>query len=126
MIMSTELRLMPGDWVTVKGEPRCAMGVIINPHHSVDALVYFQNETVNIGDVKPIPITPEILEKWFGFVYRFGEWQSYDIEGGFDTCHVGGWEYVFSGDTVCTFKYVHQLQHLYEALTGTKLERIDL
>jgi hypothetical protein len=79
---------------------------------------------------EPIPLTPEILEKCNGFQPAIGgtyylpneNWKA-DFMG-LEPCPSGGYyrlneEYAEVGDTI---QYLHQLQNLYFALTGTELE----
>lgn len=72
--------------------------------------------------LEPIPLTEEWLLK-FGFKIRDGEWWiDNEIFGvTFDENHepLHIWDGSFT-DSPC--KYVHQLQNLYFALTGTELQ----
>lgn len=81
-----------------------------------------------LDDFKPIPITPEILIKCgFGHdeeMHKFGndfnphsEWVSFSI-----LAHLYGYWVVIGKTNVGSIKYLHQLQNLYFALTGTELD----
>jgi hypothetical protein len=82
-----------------------------------------------INDIKPIPLTPEILEKC-GFEapdYRFPNHSFYSLQNWLE---VSGevrqsiWLLYANDDEYRTgteFQYLHQLQNLYFALTGTEL-----
>lgn len=74
----------------------------------------------NIEDYSPIPLTPEWIEK-FGFERLFQKWvldgYIYFCEGlVWLECDCNGAK--FTNDII----YVHQLQNLYFALTGTELQ----
>jgi hypothetical protein len=80
---------------------------------------------VRIEDIKPIPLTPEILEK-AGFeksIEVIGGWLYYKDD--FNICYLDSGIVKLQVDD-CNygqpFKYVHQLQNLYFALTGNELE----
>jgi hypothetical protein len=65
----------------------------------------------------PIPLTPEKLEKC-GFIYRN---DSKDImDNGYFVLYLGDSIY-FNSYPIVQVKYLHQLQNLYFALTGTEL-----
>jgi hypothetical protein len=76
--------------------------------------------TINLEDVKPIPLTEEWLEK-FGFEYSdlngdSGLWKipPFQIYGKYNQ---------FIYDYRLDVNYVHQLQNLYFALTGQELNQ---
>jgi len=90
--------------------------------------------TVNFKNIEPIPLTEEWLLK-FGFeLYESGYYFPYKINNQWekdnwyfcanyrynqiDICHRGNLGSLIRFD----IKYVHQLQNLYFALTGTELE----
>lgn len=115
-----ELRI--GNWVMVVDEdsPVKVTGVWD------DAIKYKESGEV-AGRLKPIPLTPEILEK-AGF--RLGEtWYIHKVyyRGNFEIL-VNKHEIVYGEKTENGFnsirqlKSIHQLQNLYFALTGEELE----
>ncbi len=109
MIKATELRI--GNLVLNNGtiaEVEC-----IDKHEGVLTTANFDGN-LN-GDITPIPLTPEWLEK-FGFVEKSGYW-NYHGEPGFVLLKDGeGGLYI--GNPVRTHvKTVHGLQNLYFALT---------
>lgn len=81
--------------------------------------------TCSYENLRPVPLTPEILEKC-GAVKVEGEWQfkvaicalwiSFRFHASHCYSEIGG---IYLGGQI---KYVHQLQNLYFALTGTELE----
>ena len=99
--------LMIGDWILYGDKP-------------VKVLQLSENRKYDW--VKPIPLTPEILEKnGFGFVkssYRHSVWNGYwiyeDLELG--TCCLdrkNNWPCFFNTDDMnIKCEYVHQLQHV--------------
>ena len=111
--------LMTGDWVLYGGEPNIITEVseIINE----EATVCFvgNNYMANIDEIKPIPLTKEILEKNFGqqrakggFFYHYTGSNGicdyiieyYKDDFGFCRDH---------GGLLCRIKYVHELQHAF-------------
>lgn len=119
MISHTELRDM--NWVALKDGDfvpiRCG------------GILAIQQERF---ECFPIPLTPEILERC-GFEKGFGEYaliqDSYPLR-----FREEGEKYILSfhyfgsngesneEEIICEFKYLHQLQNLYFALTGQELE----
>jgi len=78
-------------------------------------------------DIHPIPLTEEWLEK-YGFTQdERNKFEWWDEEGGtsFDNCLTGPFRTYTNGGHVVLIEYVHQLQNLYFALTGTELEIKD-
>ena len=80
------------------------------------------NYTHNYNEIKPIPLTEEWLFK-FGFkdnnfCYEFEEHEIKILEDG---------TYIYWVDSgyICSFKYVHQLQNLYFALTQKELRCLN-
>lgn len=114
MIKASELRI--GNWIVFDGTQLKATSNII---HSLDE-EWFSAE--------PIPLTPEILEKC-GFDCGFS---GYKKDGFAFTIWHNGKEgqdkdsfIIQDNVTQCeltTIKYLHQLQNLIFALTGTELE----
>src|SRR5688572_30743355 len=87
----------------------------------------FQNAHLGEFDELPIPLTAEWL-KSFGFNDLTGGW--YGAQGSEQHWKLGSVEFQTLGDNnyhligrmETKFLYVHQLQNLYFALTGTELE----
>lgn len=78
--------------------------------------------------IKPIPLTPEILQKC-GFACMFMQ-EVWSVEAEFGILsialtnpdkHPDGNLVVFEGVRLFSIKYLHQLQNLYFALTGQEL-----
>jgi hypothetical protein len=70
---------------------------------------------------KPIVLTPEILEK-AGFMKVYAVWDGRDIDHRKDRLFIWGHNGCTDGHTVdFPCKFLHQLQNLYFALTGTEL-----
>jgi len=131
MVKAGELRI--GNWVKEYGKP---IKFSIADFH-------FLNDELNYPSrYEPIPLTPEILEKC---KLENGYYNNIQVDGN----HIGvifpiikdetkeDWElpdykegiYVYSGlgdpesyGFKAQIKYLHQLQNLYFALTGTELE----
>lgn len=102
---------------------------VLNPSNNQICFI----SSMDISDIEnrykernPIPLTPEVLEK-----FGFNQWS----EGNWKTRHelnINGWSEKFNYyqpysilSTFCgsvLIKYLHQLQNLYFALTGTELE----
>jgi hypothetical protein len=82
----------------------------------------FKNE-----DIKPIPLTPEVLEKcgfekdissqFGGYLINICEWEKIRIVHS----KIIGWHYPLNGYQKPIVNYLHQLQNLYFALTGEEL-----
>jgi hypothetical protein len=85
---------------------------------------------INTGESKsrPIPLTEEWLLK-FGFSKResfsYSEWymgiNPVTRDWMFDITWIEGYDYPFYRNGHFSIKYIHQLQNLYFALTGTEL-----
>lgn len=81
--------------------------------------IYHLDVYINMVVVKPIPITPEWLER-FGFEqYLIGYYRYKKFYISYS--NTGLHEYR-QRDAYVIFKYVHQLQNLYFALKGEELE----
>jgi hypothetical protein len=109
MIKANELRL--GSWVNDAG-----VNIKVDKSYMSYLLDYPNNKRT-----KPIPLTPEILEK-LGFVYRqdTGYWKIHDLIFGRD---IKPYFSLYLKMRVATsIQYLHQLQNLYFALTGEELE----
>lgn len=109
--------------------------------YEINQLDLFQGGNTGVADYyrewKPIPLTPEWLEK-FGFKFRVygNENTEYDLNIGGTYCYLHGWKKKDEKEVKIDFlyydddgtnevgqviKYVHQLQNLYFALTGEEL-----
>lgn len=116
MIKPNELRI--GNIVLVQGKPVKITGII---HDNI----YFGSEfyvRVRLHQSEPIPLTPEILEKC-GFKLDVEVYE----QAGFYPCIIKnkmneGWRMDFGEYVTNELNYLHQLQNLYFALTGTELE----
>lgn len=117
--------LMIGNWVQYHGGYREILSVNIYGIVCIDNGTDDYMQTTN-QDIEPIPITPEILE-----MAGFEKDESGDVfcSLDFDVC------LAFNEHQQCTIlqdgepvlimlhiKYLHQLQNLYYALTGTHLK----
>jgi len=89
-----------------------------------------RRSTVSIGDIKPIPLAEDWLIKFgfkkvqedkYGCHYENEECWIYLNHGGFDLELITDDERF---NLLRTYKYVHQLQNLYFAITGKELEAI--
>lgn len=124
----TNLEYIPGDLCIVKGKVESVCEVDRDNDFSITT---DQHPFIRLSEVKPIPLTPEILEKngWKKEVMSRGVTNSHwvytkpDIEEyGYFPIYIEkgiGDEfdvYPFTDNNVCTqiayIKYVHQLQHL--------------
>lgn len=134
MIQANELRI--GNWVKRKS------GGCQQVLEVLSTMVLLQNEPpldVNktmrlpLSSVEPIPLTPEILKKAGLKRDKEGWVLSFDFKI-YDPLEIGGaGDYVQSNRNIFTiihnnsvfpkgFKYLHQLQNLYFALTSEELE----
>lgn len=89
----------------------------------MDFLNEAQVNNGSINNIDPIPLTPEILEK-FGFEKHTDSqgdafWYVYTYED-FEFTENGA--FTFNGSVMPHIQYLHELQNLYFALTGTELE----
>lgn len=118
--------LMIGDWVQIV-EPCKYAGAIgrvktLIDHKDDDCayfMVFLQNNTIHIGiedicsdDIRPIPLTPEILEK-NGFTKGYGVWVIYrhPLIKWF-VLYKKEFGYAISvGESEVNINYVHELQH---------------
>lgn len=125
--MNKEIKYIPGDLCIVKGKVESVCEVDRDNDFSITT---DQHPFIRLSEVKPIPLTPEILEKngWGQEVNRgigyshlvytkpdieeYGYFPIYIEKGIGDEFDV----YPFTDNNVCTqiayIKYVHQLQHL--------------
>jgi hypothetical protein len=129
-MQANELKI--GNWVKTtisrwRGEP-CRVIAIKEDMVSFSKLSDGQNTWVMLGDLRPIPLTPEILEN-AGFEKASPKcYELWVREGGYS-------KYVFywnDGDDMYVgydggsygrkIKYLHDLQNRYFSLTGTELE----
>lgn len=117
MIRANEFRI--GNWVEARDGKN-------KSYVQVDGFLFWHfqlanadgGQAIEINSVYPIPLTSEILEAC-GFelkedrYFEKGRVVIYDFGGGIYTLY----QYVLP-----EIKYLHQLQNLYFALTGTELE----
>lgn len=97
----------------------------------------YSNESGMFHNLRPIPLTPEILEKC-GFVKESDRWRPYDGEADGVLYTMPGMQIIVDrengtfhrlttaneneyGYYDCEIKYLHQLQNLFFALTGEEL-----
>jgi hypothetical protein len=129
MIKANELRI--GNWlITEKGIPQKVeyIGETIGFTNECGGTDKHQKNPIfsyDIDKIKPIPLTPEILEKC-GFEHSNFISREFDKEGIYNFKAVDHWEDGFL--IICNFmqagvmcKYLHQLQNLYFALAGEEL-----
>jgi len=115
---ATELRI--GNWVN-------CYAVRIEISAIAEEYVYDKTESgwFRINDLNPIPLTEQWL-KDFGFVYSETKkvWMG-SKSGWFWLAEKDGYYKLWYYNSLIgrPFKYVHQLQNLYFALTGEELER---
>jgi hypothetical protein len=95
---------------------------VVCKHMNVDRTIEERSCKLILSDIKPIPLTPEILEK-AGYVTKligglpYYKLLKFEFLNG--SLIPGGINFM-SMDMPC--EYVHQLQNLYFALTGNELE----
>jgi hypothetical protein len=111
---ANELRI--GNYAIVKDAPIEAI-IRVRAQHIAEA-----EEHNPSWFLYPIPLTPEILVKC-GFKKELVVGKSdkffYSLNGlSYNECHVAWW---YRGVLDFQIKYLHQLQNLYFALTGTEL-----
>lgn len=142
-----KLRLMEGDWVRfgllnedVEYGMIKLIGSTLNVYSFADKVSY----RLGSVSVAPITLTPQILKEWFGM--RSTEkwpnlfyWKGRNCKTPRERFQVSmmslfpkSWTmtvYMSSWGPVVRLRdnpTVHELQHLFEALTGEQLERVDL
>lgn len=136
MIQANELRI--GDWVNeeVLGNVRVSAVLsdtvaVLAKSMKVDRTIEDKEFSMNLSNINPIPLTPEILER-AGFVktehklplltyydYRLGNCVASVIPSGIEIefCGLDIEERTY----ITKVNHIHQLQNLYFALTGTEL-----
>lgn len=83
--------------------------------------------TIELKNINPIPLTPEILEKC-GFEceyvskYAIKYTHLNHAEIGYNWTKLSGWFARYYGPILIHIKYLHQLQNLYWCLCGEELE----
>lgn len=128
MIAANELRI--GSWVNHNGKPMKVLSVESDIDNNALPVMengrdFYRMSFDTDGDLQPIPLTPEILEKCGFELKKSDNWTEYRLGIiGFDFnhsrlsgCHIGGEEYHY-----IEVSYLHQLQNLYFAITGRELE----
>ncbi len=122
MIQANELRI--GNWVN-EATHDLSSGLIVLQHTVVCGNMIKTIElSKNAHHYRPIPLTPEILEK-AGFVKKVGDITTWGLDGVslMKSKEVPG-SYVLCGMIkryLTRLHYLHQLQNLYFALTGQEL-----
>ena len=114
--------LMIGDWVCLKDDTKSELPLKVDGVLTDDISLEGEGFLGGVdGLIRPIPLTPEILEKnGFGFVKSSdrdtvwnGQWIYEDLELG--TCCLnrkGNWPcFINMNDLNIKCEYVHQLQH---------------
>lgn len=103
-------KYIPGDWVKASDQLCRVEEVFVNrlTNETEYTLIYPNGNSsrIVIGEIEPISLTPEILEKngW--------KWDDHDFRlGALDLFPVGNY-FVLDGFWDKKIKYVHQLQHL--------------
>lgn len=111
----TELKL--GDWILCQDKPVKVKGV---EQHILFYTVEKDGRTVVLyttsNQIKPIPLTKEILEKngWHrdhSNILINNHYDQYSIGQ-----HNGDWDFLCNEYVLCEIQYVHQLQHILWAL----------
>ncbi len=119
-----ELRI--GNWILLETQVTLPSWHRVMPKDIYD----ISEGLITLQSLSPIPLTPEILEK-AGFVrpseIRDASWDAYILNGlmalvikRYDGWMVMNYDGSFFSSVI--LKYLHQLQNLYFALTGTELE----
>jgi len=105
-----------GDWVRMGGKNFQIYHLTLagdvygyrRTNNSFTGEEYYDGE---IGDVQPIPLTPDILEK-NGFEENCGRWYNSEARMEFEQYKDGWCRTINCGEySVYFIKYVHQLQH---------------
>ena len=89
---------------------------------------HYKTAKVDIKDLKPIPLTEEWLLKWgffkekeLTFTKEINENKQFSIVL-YKNTNNWTFPYYHKVNTLTSFKYIHQLQNLYFALTGEELK----
>ena len=112
---ATELKI--GDWVAYKGKT-AKIHALDSPCIYVDADNEIWGTLEDDGDISPIPLTEEILEK--------NGWRVGLLETG-KPCYINGWTYLskiderhwhlgYEDHCLAIIEFIHQLQHFLWAL----------
>jgi hypothetical protein len=137
MIQANELRI--GNWLAFRDVYTQVASISKNGIDGFPDEMYPHNIVWDsLDEYKPIPLTPEILEKaGFKIVEDASNWRSkkthkiYSLDGNEDNFSVGvyndfiGWWDKRIDDYFSEFwetKHLHQLQNLYFALTNKELD----
>lgn len=112
---ASELRI--GNWIQSKG--------LTNKFHewqvTAEDIPQIESNQEHIQEYKGIPLTEEWLLK-FGFKYYGTTWLRDGFKGAIILYLNNTFEYMYGEFEIDNdYKYVHQLQNLYFALTGTEL-----
>lgn len=123
----TEIELMIGDlvmldfydsmcWLPEEAEWKVGRITAIHHGHLVD--IDFNGKIehdVEVGDVRPVPLTPEILERNGWKCYGGNRWVhdvcSFELEQYDDVFAIDVPAEEYGSGNFCTIQYTHQLQH---------------
>lgn len=94
---------------------------VINGSGSYTTVDQMDFEQWTFDNMKPIPLTPEILGKCGFELFPWGWVKKSSNDFGI-RLQVHSFSYEVSGNNPVKIKYLHQLQNLYFALTGEELE----
>lgn len=132
-ISANELRI--GNWVIGEyGKPEKIISMypsyaeyIFNIESQTEGMHEYESSVIygtELSKIKPIPLTPEILEK-AGFKKKDVDWHigqnPITHDWLFWVTWLDGYDHPFYRNGYHKIKYVHQLQNLYYCLTGGEL-----
>lgn len=127
MIQANELRI--GNWVTYENTQFQVWSEITKYSVDLDDLLTRHVKAASYDEIKPTPLTPEILEKC-GFVKKNGIDEIVRYAFGLNPIThdwiiflnwPDGKKYPFYRNGYHEINYLHQLQNLYFSLTGEEL-----
>lgn len=120
MIQANELRI--GNWVEDCSTGRMGVVSLISKEEVVLDLKK-SRVWLDFEDLKPIPITEEIILKCGFTIYdpKYKYFSHKDVPGILQLFD-GVIEYSIDSNEVCWVNGLHQLQNLYHALTGQELK----
>ena len=96
----------------------CGVDFNITYHYSKSNELSYSKE--NINALQPVPITEEWLRK-LGFVAEGINYHTFSKNGSTVLLQTDGRVFYLTTCSDVEFKYVHQLQNLYYAITGNEL-----
>jgi len=111
----TELRLFPGDWMNIEG----------NPYRMTDELIvaYYGGGSIS-KDISGIPLTEKIMSTWFAHADLHkdtgdGSMLLRQANDGWEIVLISGaYEFI-----LVRLRFVHELQHAYEVFERKPLTR---